>query len=128
VTLFCDRNLGRRVPDALKLLGLPVEKHDDHFPQDEKDETLLRELGKRQWVMVTGDEKLTRNQSALTALSDHRARCFVLAGAGHRPRWYAVRIIARNWDRIEELVADEPPPFLCKLYLQYAAKRVELPA
>jgi len=128
VTLFCDRNLGRKVPDALKLLGLPVEKHDDHFPQDEKDETLLRELGKRQWVMVTDDEKLTRNQSALTALSDHRARCFVLAGAGHRPRWYAVRIIARNWDRIEELVANQAAPFLYKLYLKQSVRSVALPS
>lgn len=127
MTLFFDRNLAKKVPEALALLGLSVEKHDDHFSSTTTDEELLRALGARQWVMVTDDEKLTRNRSALAALSDHRAKCFILAGAGHRPRWYAVRIIARNWERIEELVANEAPPFLYKLYLQYSAQRVALP-
>jgi hypothetical protein len=127
VTLFCDRDLGHRVPDALRLLRLPVEKHDDHFPQDTQDPELLQELGDRQWVFVTRDEQLTRNQMALAALSHYSARCFVLAGAGSRPPWYAVRILARNWEHIEELLADEDPPFLYRLYLRDSPRRVDLP-
>ncbi len=30
-TFFTDRDLGRRVPDALAAAGFSVERHDNHF-------------------------------------------------------------------------------------------------
>jgi hypothetical protein len=38
VTFFFDRSIGRRVPEALKLLGADVVKHDDLFEQRTPDD------------------------------------------------------------------------------------------
>jgi hypothetical protein len=128
MTLFFDRNLGHKVPDALLLLGLPVTKHDDRFTQGATDEEWLQEVGQQGWVVVTRDEKLWWNASALKALSDHRLGCFVLSGAGDRPRWYAVRILARNWDTVERLASGEERPFLCRLRLRQSVELKQLAA
>jgi len=33
--VFCDRVLGRKIiPDALRAIGVQVEVHDAHFPQE----------------------------------------------------------------------------------------------
>jgi hypothetical protein len=38
---FFDRNLGHRVPEALRADGWLVEMHDDHFAEDTPDEVIL---------------------------------------------------------------------------------------
>jgi hypothetical protein len=45
VTIFFDRSIGRRVTDALKLLGADVVKHDDHFGQRTPDDEWLAAAG-----------------------------------------------------------------------------------
>jgi len=126
--LFFDADLARKLPDALALLGLPVTKHDDHFPAGTRDEVWLRAIGERGWVAVTRDQRLWRNASAVQALVDHRVGCIILAGAGSRPRWYAVRILARHWEKIEELMRGEQGPFLCRLRLRQSPEFKRLAA
>lgn len=125
--LFFDRNLGRSIPDALALLRVPAEKHLSHFAHDAPDEDWLPEVGKRGWVVVTRDN-LLRNQMALAAIVDHSVGCFLLPGVASRPRWYAMRIIARHWDQIERMMETAERPFVCKLYLQHPPKQVDLSA
>ncbi len=128
MTLFFDRSLARRIPDALALLGLSVIKHDDHFAPDATDEEWLDVVGRQGWVAVTRDERLWWNSSALNALMDHHVGCIILAGAGNRPRWYAVRVLARNWDTIEDLIDNAERPFLCRLRLRQPAELKQLQA
>jgi len=51
---FIDRCLGTKLADSLRNVGATVEIHDDHFEQDIEDEDWLREVGKRNWVVLTG--------------------------------------------------------------------------
>jgi len=125
--LFFDRTFGHRLPDALCLLGLAAEKHDAYFSQDTSDEEWLAEVGRRGWAVFTSDKRMARNQMALSAIADHSVGCFILCGAGHRPRWFGVRILARNWESIERLVEGEERPFLCRLYIRQPPKSVGLP-
>lgn len=124
--LFFDRSLGRSLPDALALLRLPVRKHDSYFGEQTKDEEWLDHVGQQGWVALTCDD-LTKNQMALAAIADHSVGCFILCDTGSQPRWHAARVIARNWDLIERLMAEEPRPFLYRLHLRRSAERVELP-
>jgi len=126
MTLFFDRNLGKSIPEALKLLGLEVEKHDDHFPANATDEEWLEHVGNKGWPVVTADARLRLNQSQLRALADYRVGCFMLCGAGNRPRWYAVRIIARNWEHIEIVANSGQRPFLHRLYLKQPPRCTEV--
>jgi hypothetical protein len=49
IVFFIDRSLGRKaVATALRNAGARVEVHDDHLPQDAKDEEWLRYVGERE--------------------------------------------------------------------------------
>lgn len=128
MTFFCDRNMGRGIPAALKLLGLPVISRDEKFAQDTPDDVWLEQAGQQGWAVLTRDMRFLRVQSQRRALRDHSVGCFVLWKAASLPRWDAVRIIARNWDEIQAAVRDESRPFLHRLYLRHPVRRVDLPA
>lgn len=125
--LFCDRNMGRRIPEALRSLGLDVHCHDDHFPQDTPDDELLARVGDAGWLLLTRDMRFLKAPSQSRALVDHGVGCFVLHSAASLPRWDAVRIIACNWDHIVAAAEQARRPFLHRLYLRHAVRPVNLP-
>jgi len=43
---------------VLRDAGLDVEIHDDHFAPDAKDEEWLSAVGRKQWIVVTRDERI----------------------------------------------------------------------
>ena len=49
---FTDRDLGKRFAGILRLNGLTVERHADHFAPDAADETWLEQVGKRGWIAL----------------------------------------------------------------------------
>ena len=56
IVFFIDRCLGKRyIVEALKDTGIPVEIHDDHFPQAAQDVTWMPEVGKRGWIELEED-------------------------------------------------------------------------
>jgi PIN domain-containing protein len=67
-TVFFDRTCGKKLPQALKLLGLPVEGHADHFADDVQDDVWLAVVGERGWFVVTNDKNIRRNEAELHAL------------------------------------------------------------
>src|SRR3990172_10338167 len=63
VVFFVDRSLGRKaVPEALRAAGARVEVHDDHPPQNAKDEDWLAYIGKRNWVALTQDARIRHHE------------------------------------------------------------------
>lgn len=128
MTLFCDRNIGKRIPEALGRLGLCVVWHDDIFPQDTPDDALLERVGREGWLFVTRDMRFLTVTSQRRALIDHQVACFVLHKAASLRRWDTVRIIALHWDHIVSASGEEPRPFLHRLYLRHGVQRIELAA
>ena len=110
-TVFFDRTCGRSIPQALKLLGLDVEGHGEHFAHDTPDDVWLREVGERGWIVITNDQRIRTRQNERQALIDYAAGCFAF-GQGNRKKWDTVRILARVWDGILEIAATESRPFI----------------
>ena len=80
---FVDRCLGRKViPDGLRAAGEEVRIHDDHFPQDAKDEVWLADVGKSGWVVLTKDKHIRYRASEIQALRAANVRAFVLTSRG----------------------------------------------
>ncbi len=53
LTFFLDRNLGKTlVRSRLVSVGVSVEVHDDHLPQDAPDEDWIALVGQRGWFAV----------------------------------------------------------------------------
>ena len=64
---------------VLRAAGLHVEVHDDHFRQDALDPEWLTDVGERNWIVVTRDERIRYNVAEKQAMRRAKVRAFVLA-------------------------------------------------
>ena len=114
-TLFFDRTFGKRLPHALRLLGVAAEAHQDHFAQDAPDDEWLAAVSARGWIVLTNDKRIRFNQAERQALLTHGVGCFVFT-SGSRTRWDQLRILGRAWDRIQEAIETTPRPFIYSVH------------
>src|SRR4029079_5587126 len=76
---FLDRDLGRYdVAAVMRKQGLRVEVHDDHFDMALDDATMLAEVGKRKWVLLTKDRHILTRVPEIIALVGARVHAFIL--------------------------------------------------
>ena len=114
IVLFIDRSLGRKaVANALRNAGARVEVHDDHLPQDAKDEEWLRYVGEREWVVLTQDDRIRFHYHERMALLQARVCAFVLTAKGLRGEENTA-IIVSALPAIRRLLAKHSGPFIAK--------------
>ena len=78
-TLFVDRCLGKTtVPNALRAVGVSVEIHDHQFEQNCDDDTWIKEVARRGWIIVTKDKRIRLRHGHLDTLRAASAAVFVL--------------------------------------------------
>ena len=77
---FSDRDLGRQFPTGLRVAGVAIERHDDHFGPETPDEEWIGEVGRRQWVAITRDARIRYSPLALSVLRESKVRLFVMVG------------------------------------------------
>jgi hypothetical protein len=80
---FLDRSLGRRaVPEALRADGWEVITLAEHYgmPADEQvaETAWIEEAAKRGWPILMKDKRIRHRQAEITAVTEHKARCFVI--------------------------------------------------
>lgn len=85
MTFFFDRCIGVFVPRRLQELGLPVEVHQDHFPEDCRDDEWLAAVGSRGWLAISKDGKFHYRKSELAALQQYQMGCFYMWKAHMMP-------------------------------------------
>ncbi len=112
---FTDRDLGKHIfPSVLREVDLRVEAHDEHFDEKTSDEAWLREVGAREWVVLTADYHIRYRSRETEALMEAGVRAFVLIGD------YPVRDRALNFldtvPRVQKLLEDTPGAFIAKIY------------
>ena len=77
--LFIDRSLGRHIlSDELRNAGIPCEVHDDHLPQNAKDEEWLGLVGKKGWIAIGRDKNIRFREPEKNALLAADARLIVV--------------------------------------------------
>jgi predicted nuclease of predicted toxin-antitoxin system len=61
ITIFyIDRCLGNKIiVETLLAAGLKVEIHDDHFAKNAADIEWITEVGRRGWIILTKDAKIS---------------------------------------------------------------------
>lgn len=113
---FVDRDLGRHIfPEALESAGLIVERHHDHFAHDTPDESWLPEVAAREWIAVTGDQKILRRPLALAAIERSQATLLVVVG-NHAPAPELAANFINTLPKIERLLETLKPPAAAKIY------------
>ena len=114
LTLFFDRNIGLRVPKALRALRPPIAIQDHQqvgFAIDAPDDEWLAKVGTKGWVVITQDRKFHKETLELAALQDHSVRCFYLHG-GSDAMWSTFCNFISAFPRIVEIAREVPAPFI----------------
>jgi hypothetical protein len=107
--------LGKKViAAALRQVGEEVHVHDDYFFPDQRDETWLREVGRRGWVVLTKDSRIRYRGPELAALQRARVRAFVLT-SGDLQGTEMAEIFVRALPAIKRFVAKNAPPFIARV-------------
>ena len=116
LVFFVDRSLGRRIiPGALRDAGEEVRIHDDHFPQDAKDEVWLAEAGKQGWVVLTKDKNIRYRAIELQALVAAKVRAFVLTARGDLSVAEVGQIFVKALPAMKKLCETTKPPFIARV-------------
>ncbi len=112
---FIDRSLGvEPIRQELINLDLMVEIHDDHFARDEEDRVWLHTVGKRDWVVLTKDQRLRYRPLEISALRASNARVFVLTAGNLRGTEIAA-VFLTALPRICRLLNARPGPFVARV-------------
>ena len=119
---FTDRDLGNRFPEILRLAGLAVEQHKDHFASDAPDEEWLTGVSERNWIVLTHDQRIRYKPNELNAVIRHRVALLVIIGAA--PHADLARAFVATLPRIERFLSRQEPPFIAKVYRPSSAETV----
>lgn len=116
---FVDRSLGRRtVPAALRACGLAVytmaEVYGERFGQGLKDETWLRDVGERGWVVLMKDDAIRRRPAEREALIAGGVRAFCLTNAQLRGEEQARRLVQNRHRILRQAL--RPGPYIYGVY------------
>ncbi len=126
-TLFFDRDVGKRLPEALSRLRLPVdiEMHRNYFAQGSSDNEWLPVVGARGWVVIGHDRRHHTEEGELASIIDHNVRDFYLWG-GSAPTWEKARCFLRAFEAIQEAILEIDPPFIFDVLEDGRLRRVPI--
>lgn len=121
--VFIDRNSGGRLFKGLiEQAGIEVHLHDERFRRNTEDPDWLARLGESGWLLVSGDNDVTRQPLFLRQLAESKAHVFVLhALNGASPEGKAACIV-QAYDRMCQLAGDQVPPALWRIGKDGAAR------
>jgi hypothetical protein len=142
-TLYFDRNIGWRVPEALKLLGLNVVHHNTRrsllgltetvklktlFAQNETDDKWLEYVGQQGWIAFTQDSKFHRKgfENEMSAIKQFNVGCFYIWGAEEK-KWEKMKALCRGLDTMLETAAKTPKPFIFSANRIGKLKQIPIP-
>ena len=102
------------IAERLRQNGVQVEVHDDHFPQNALDEVWLSEVGKRDWIVLTKDDRIRYRPAALEAYRRNKSRVFIF-GSGEMKAQEMADAFIRALPKIPRLVRRTPVPFFARI-------------
>jgi len=115
ITFYIDRCLGRKLARTLQNLGLNIAIHDEHFPQNSPDVDWLPEVGRRGWVILTKDTRISRNTLERLAVAQNDVRMFALARSDLSGQ-ETIEIFTKAIGAIHRILKQQKSPFIAKIY------------
>lgn len=116
MTPFFDRNLGTRLPTALRLVGQVLHYHDEVFPQTAVDTEIIARVAHEDWVLVTRDKKIRRRPAEVAAIRTSGAKCVVFAQRATMTTWPLMKRLVCSWEDIESIVDGALGPLIVSVY------------
>jgi PIN like domain len=131
LTFYFDRCFGKRLPEALWKAKPPfsVEYHHSKklkFAQNITDDEWLHIVGAKGWVVFSHDRKFHDDSPSIAAIKQHKIGCFYLWGSNSET-WDKLRHFTHSYDRIADIVAKKPRPFIFHVAYNCHMKEVTIP-
>lgn len=129
LTLYFDRNIGWKVPEAMRLLGLKNIVHHNTprqhvglnairnqkglFANEETDDSWLKFVGEKGWIVLTQDSKFHKKgfENELSAIKQFNVGCFYVWGA-EALKWDKMVSLCKAYDNIIEASKTTAKPFI----------------
>ena len=114
LTLYFDRNFGKRIPYALSRMRPPVEIrwHDgERFPPDMPDDEWLSIAGAKNWIVLTQDLKFHLIEHEIEAVKQHAVGCFYFPSSNYG-LWETLCAFLRFHSRVIEKASEHPGPYI----------------
>jgi len=125
VVFFLDRSLGKHeVANALRGAGATVEIHDDHLPQDARDESWLALAGRNDWVVLTKDNRIRFRPFEKRSLMEAGVRAFVLT-SGSMTGSEMARALVAALPRMLRMIDALPGPWIAGVSRSGVVRRIE---
>ena len=113
---FIDRCLGGKfVAEELRHSGITVETHDDHFDKGAQDVEWIPTVGQRGWVVLTKDNRISKNRLERLVVASAGIKMFILASQDLSGSDMAA-IFLKAIVAMQEFVRKHPAPFIAKIY------------
>jgi len=110
--LFVDECLGSTdVPSSLEAAGIKFELLHAHFAAGTADETWLQDVGRREWVVLTKDQRIRRREAEFQALLAANVAAFVLT-SGNMTGAAMGQAFVLAYPRIQKMLRDYERPFV----------------
>lgn len=118
ITFFIDRCLEcNSVIEAFRNAGITIEVHRDHFLDNAQDVDWLPEVGKREWVILTKDSKISKNPLERNAVARAGIKMFTLNSANLSGE-KMIKIFLTAIVKIQHFAYSHPAPFIAKVSSQ----------
>ena len=132
-TLFWDKNLGKAIPRAFRLLkpaSVSTRFYLQEYPgsgsaAEDGDDAWLEDVGNKGWFVITQDYNLHLRESELFAIKHFGVGCFYLWGASNS-KWDTFRCFALGYDRIIEASLNASRPFVYRVNRNGTLRQVDL--
>jgi hypothetical protein len=123
VILVCDEDVGTRIPQALKLVGLNVLSFKDSGLSSVPDVQWLTDAGRRNWLVFSCNKRmLDVPVERETIIREKVGIVFLTSGQEWLPN--TLRLILTKWEWLELIDTITPRPFAYYLYPSGRARKV----
>ena len=115
MTLFIDRNTGKKLGRALRAVGISVVLHTERYAGVDEDKTSdrvwIKTAADNDEVILSRDGKIARIDAELAAIVDNGARCVILEVGNASPLDFLIALMGA-WRKLLVIIATEPAPWV----------------
>ena len=110
MTFFFDNTFPRRLVAIMRLMDIDARHLQDDFAPETPDIDWLPEIGRRDWVLITGDRGISRKPAERLALERANiVAVFMAKSFMHKHIFDLVSSFIKWWPEIERKVAHVTP-------------------
>ena len=128
LTFYFDRNIGKRLPEALCHLRTPFDvtwHNQQRFSHNMPDDEWMSIVGKKGWIVISQDYKFHSIEVENLAVRQHSLKCFYLPDSGAKV-WTTFCAFSRAHEKMMNLCVSEAGPFIFSLKTSGRLIRVDL--